>query len=46
MPEDSMAIVVIGAVELRLLASLPAVVLGRVRFPYTIASSSSESSWR
>ena len=36
MPEDNMAIVAIGAVELLLLGSLPAVVLRRVRFPYTI----------
>jgi CPA1 family monovalent cation:H+ antiporter len=36
MHEDSIAIVVIGVVELLLLASLSAVVLRRVRFPYTI----------
>ena len=36
MHEGSMAIWVIGVVELLLLASLSAVVLRRVRFPYTI----------
>ena len=46
MHEDSIAIVVIGVVELLLLASLSTVVLRRARFPYTIGPASSESSWR
>jgi hypothetical protein len=36
MHEESIAIWVIGVAELLLLASLSAVVLRRVRFPYTI----------
>ena len=36
MHEDSIAIVVIGVVELLLLASLSAVVFRRIRFPYTM----------
>jgi CPA1 family monovalent cation:H+ antiporter len=34
--EDGVALVVIGSIELLLLASLAAVVLRRIRFPYTI----------
>jgi monovalent cation:H+ antiporter, CPA1 family len=36
MHEDGVSLVVIGAIELLLLASLAAVVLRRIRFPYTI----------